>query len=185
MRRTPRTRHALLLVHILSSVGWFGAVVCFLALAVAGTSSADAQLVRGAYLVMGWSDSVVLVPLAVASLTTGIVQSLTSAWGLLRHYWVVFKLVLTTLATLVLVTYTQTLGHYAGLAASGAPIGQLRAPTVLVHSTAALALLLLTTALAVYKPRGLTPRGHRQRLRSRTTPAVVDPPGATNPGGPS
>lgn len=177
MRRTPRTRHALLLLHILSSVGWFGAVACFLALAIAGTSSADAQVVRGAYLTMGWADSVVLVPLAVASLVTGIVQSLLSAWGLLRHYWVVFKLVLTTLATLVLVAYTQTLGHYADLAASDLPIDQLRAPTVVVHSTTALVLLLLTTVLAVYKPRGVTPRGHRKRRRSRDA-AMADPPGA-------
>lgn len=171
----------MLLFHILSSVGWFGAAACFLALAIAGTASADAQLVGAAYLSMGWADSVVLVPLAVASLASGIVQSLLSAWGLLRHYWVVFKLVLTTLATLVLIAYTQTLGYYADLAASGAPMDQLRAPTVVVHSTGALVLLLLTTVLAVYKPRGLTPRGHRHRMRTRT-PAAADRPGA---GGPS
>ena len=163
MRLSPGPRRALLLLHVLSSVGWFGAVTCFLALSVAGVTSNDNDLVRSAYVAMGWADTVVLVPLSLATLTTGITQSLMTAWGLLRHYWVVFKLVLTTVATLVLLAYPQTLGHYAHLAATGAPLDQLPAPTVAVHSTLALILLTLTTLLAVYKPRGLTPYGHRTR----------------------
>jgi len=43
--------------HITFSVGWLGAVGVFLALAVAGLTSQDAQLVRAGYLTMdltGW-----------------------------------------------------------------------------------------------------------------------------------
>lgn len=45
---------------------------------------------------------------------------LRAAWGLLRHHWVVVKLVITALATLVLLLYTQTLTYLAEVAAAPA-----------------------------------------------------------------
>jgi hypothetical protein len=48
----PRLRRFVLTAHITASVGWLGAVGCFLALAVVGLTSQDPQTVRGAYLVM-------------------------------------------------------------------------------------------------------------------------------------
>jgi hypothetical protein len=38
-----------------------------------------------------WS---VLVPLSLGSLLTGLVLSLGTTWGLLRHYWVLIKLLI-------------------------------------------------------------------------------------------
>jgi DMSO/TMAO reductase YedYZ heme-binding membrane subunit len=87
----PRIRQFALTAHVTSSVGWLGAVLVFLALAVVGLRSGDAQTVRGVYLVMERAAWLVLAPLAFASVLTGIVQSLGTTWGLLRHYWVVFK----------------------------------------------------------------------------------------------
>ena len=49
---------------------------------------------RATYLVMEPAAWVVLVPLAFASLLTGLVQSLSTTWGLARHYWVLFKLLI-------------------------------------------------------------------------------------------
>ncbi len=80
-----RVRKLVLTTHITSSVGWLGAVVCFLALGVVGLTSEDAQTVRGVYLVMEPAAWWVLVPLAVMSL---LIQSLAGAWGLFKHYWV-------------------------------------------------------------------------------------------------
>ncbi|HEU5098981.1 MAG TPA: hypothetical protein VFU22_08180, partial [Roseiflexaceae bacterium] len=45
-------RKLVLTAHVTFSVGWPGAVVVFLALAVVGLTSQDAQTVRGAYLVI-------------------------------------------------------------------------------------------------------------------------------------
>src|SRR5829696_2436284 len=56
----------------------------------------------------------VLVPLALASLVTGLLQSLTTRWGLFRHYWVVVKQLIAVLATAVLLMYTETLGYLGG-----------------------------------------------------------------------
>jgi hypothetical protein len=52
MTMRPRLRKFALTAHVTSSVGWLGAVAGFLALAVAGLTSQDAQMVRAAYLAM-------------------------------------------------------------------------------------------------------------------------------------
>jgi len=170
MIMTPRLRKLALTVHVTSSVGWVGAVVGFLALAVAGLTSQNAQLVRAAYLAMELTGWFVLLPLAVASLLTGLVQSLGTKWGLFRHYWVLAKLLINVFATVVLLLYTQTLGFFADVAAettSSAVPSELRSPSAVLHSGLALFLLLVATVLAVYKPRGVTPYGQRKQHEQR------------------
>lgn len=109
-----------------------------------------------------------LVPLSVASLLTGIVQSLGSVWGLFRHYWVVFKLLINLGAIVVLLMYTQTLGYLARVAAEPTSSGDaLRSPSVVLHTVLALLLLLAATVLAVYKPRGRTRTGAPSALDDR------------------
>jgi hypothetical protein len=160
---SPRQGKLALTAHVVSSVGWLGAIVAFLALAIVGLSSQDAQLVRGVYLVAEPLTWFVIVPLALTSLLTGIVQSLGSKWGLFQHYWVLFKLLIAVVATIVLLIYTQTVGFLADLAAeSSVDLGELRGPTFVLHSGAALLLLLTATVLAVYKPRGMTRYGRRK-----------------------
>jgi hypothetical protein len=172
MTMTPRLRKLALTAHVTSSVGWLGAVAGFLALAVAGLASQDAQTVRGVYLAMELTGWFVLVPLALASLLTGLLQSLGTTWGLFRHYWVLFKLLINVFATIVLLLYMQTLGSLADVAAAttspGADLGVLRSPSPALHAGAALLLLLVATTLAVYKPRGMTRYGQRKLDERRT-----------------
>lgn len=150
-------RQASLTLHVLSSVGWFGAVGVFLAMSLVAVASSDGRVVDAVYVTMGWAGGWVLVPMAFASLTTGVVEGLTTRWGLVRHYWVLFKLVLTVAATLVLVLYTRTLSVLAADVADGGPRPD--GLTVVVHSGGALLLLVAATVLAVYKPRGRTGLG--------------------------
>jgi hypothetical protein len=172
MTMRPGLRKFALTAHVTSSVGWLGAVVLFLALAVVGLTSQDAETVRGAYLVMEPAAWFVLVPLAFASLLTGLVQALGTAWGLFRHYWVLAKLVINVFATIVLLMYTQTLSSLGDIAAerttSSDDLGTVRSPSPVLHAGAALLLLLVATTLAVYKPRGLTPHGQRKQREQRT-----------------
>ncbi|MGI8699269.1 MAG: DUF2269 domain-containing protein [Mycobacteriales bacterium] len=176
---TPRLRKLALTAHVMSSVGWLGAVLAFLALAVTGLTSQDTETARAVYLAAEPLTWYVLVPLAVASLLTGLVCSLGSPWGLFRHYWVLFKLLLNVLATVVLLLYTRTVSTFADLAgAPGADLDALRAPTFVLHSALALLVLLVATVLAVYKPRGLTRYGQRQQSderRRRRVPGVLVP----------
>jgi hypothetical protein len=156
-----------LTAHVSASVGWLGAVVAFLALAVVGLTSQDAQTVRAAYLTMELIGWFALVPLALASLITGLVQALGTTWGLFRHYWVLFKLLINVFATIVLLMYTQTLEHFADVAAemtsSSGDMSGLRSTSPLLHAGLALLLLLVATTLAVFKPRGMTPYGQRKQ----------------------
>ena len=160
---TPGVRKLALTAHVAFSVGWLGAVAAFLALALVGLTTSDAETVRGAYLVMEPAAWFILVPLAFASLLTGLVQSLGTAWGLFRHYWVVFKLVINVIATIVLLVYMETFRLMAGVAADPrADLEAVRSVSPALHAGAALVLLLVATILAVYKPRGLTPYGRRK-----------------------
>ena len=167
MSASRRARKATLTLHVASSVGWLGAVLVYLALGVAAVASDDRGLVAAVYVTMDWAGWVVLVPLAVSSVVTGVIQSFTSQWGLLRHYWVAAKFAITTVATAVLLAYTQTLSAFAEVAGgtplTAADLSVLRSPSVIVHTAGALALLTLALVLAVYKPAGLTRRGQRQR----------------------
>lgn len=166
----PRLRTFALTVHVMVSVGWLGAVAGFLALAVAGLTSQDAQLVQAAYLAMDLTAWFVIVPLCIASLLTGIVQSLGTTWGLFRHYWVLVKLLITILATIILLVHMQPISYMAGVAAkttlSSADFRGLRIQLV-VDAGAALLVLLVTTTLSVYKPRGLTRYGWRKQQAQR------------------
>jgi len=166
---TPRVRKFALTAHVASSVGWLGAVGVFLALAVVGLTSQDAETVRGAYLVMEPAAWFVLVPLAFASLLTGLAQSLGTTWGLFRHYWVLAKLLINVLATSVLLIYMETFSVMADVAGDpSADLGVVRNASPVLHAGAALLLLLVATTLAVYKPRGLTPYGQRKQQEERT-----------------
>lgn len=105
-----------------------------------------------------------LVPLAFASLLTGIVISLGTVWGVFRHYWVVFKLLIAVFATIVLLIYMGTFRLMAGVAADrSVDLAMVRNASPMLHAVLALLLLLVATELAVYKPRGMTPYGWRKQ----------------------
>lgn len=160
-----RVRKFALTAHIAFSVSWLGAVAAFLALSVAGLAADDPLLARAAYLAMELITWWVIVPLSVASLFSGIIQALGSPWGLLRHHWVLVKLLMTIMATLILLLHTRPISIVATAAAeralSRADLGALRLQLV-VDAGAALVALLVTTTLSVYKPRGVTRYGRRK-----------------------
>ncbi|MFD7404165.1 hypothetical protein ACFV7R_16120 [Streptomyces sp. NPDC059866] len=171
----PALRRLALTAHVASSVGWLGSVAVFLVLAVVGLTDPDTQRVRGAYLAMETTGWYVIVPLAFASLLTGLVQSLGTTWGLLRHYWVLVKLALTVAATFLLLLHMQVTERVADAAArtslSGGDLNGLRVQLV-ADAAAAVAVLLTTTALSIYKPRGVTRYGWRVQHRQRAERAV-------------
>ncbi len=82
MNMTPRLRRFALTAHITSSVGWLGAVVAYLALAIAGLNSEDVLTMRAVYLSMELIGWFVIVPFSLAALLTGLVQSLGTPVGL-------------------------------------------------------------------------------------------------------
>jgi hypothetical protein len=168
MTMPPGLRKAALVGHVTSSVGWLGAVAAFLVLAVTALHTADDAAMRSLYVAMEVLGRAVLVPLAAASLVTGLIQSLGTSWGLIKHWWVIVKLAITVVATAILLAYTSTLSLLADAAREpGGHLGLLPSSSPVLHSGAALAVLLAAAALSVYKPRGLTRHGWRKQQTAR------------------
>jgi hypothetical protein len=173
MTLTPGIRKFMRTAHVTFTVGWLGSVAGFLALALAGLTSQDAQLVRAAYPAMELITRFVIVPLSLAPLLTGPILSLGTPWGLFRHYWILMKFLITILSTLILLVHIQPISYLSTAAANGtlssADSGiQLQ---MVIASTAALVALLVANFLAVYKPKGMTAYGWRKQYEERISPA--------------
>jgi hypothetical protein len=163
MIMTSNIRKLMLTFHVTASIGWAGALAVFLAHSLVSLSNQDPAMVRAACLMMGITAWFVILPLAATSLVTGLVQAMGTAWGLFRHYWVTIKLLLTAFATAVLLlklTPISALSAAAQTAVSLQDFAGLQL-SLLVHAVGGLGVLLVITALAIYKPAGLTPYGSR------------------------
>ena len=167
MSMTPGLRKFVLTAHVISSVGWLGAVVAYLALAVAALTSADAQMVRAAWIAMELTGWFVIVPLALASLLIGVVNALGTPRGVFRHYWVLVKFLLTVFATIILLLHMPTVSYFAGVAAKTDSANVFGLRGELIHAGGGLLVLLVTATLSVYKPRSMTPYGWRKEHEQR------------------
>jgi hypothetical protein len=164
---TPRLRKFALSVHLTFSVGWIGAVFVYLALGVGAVTSQDVQTVRAAWTAMELTGWYVIVPLALASLLTGIVIALGTKWGLFRHYWVLISFALTILANVVLLLHMPDVSVMADAAqeAKGATLEALGGD--LLHPGLGLVVLLTVQVLNLYKPPGMTRYGWRKQQKER------------------
>lgn len=169
----PPLRKLLLTVHVTISVGWLGAAVAYIALAITGITSVDAEQARAAYLslkLIGWF---VIVPASLASLLTGLVQSLGTEWGLFRHYWISAKFLLTSIATLILMGHMPAVSRMSAMVTapvwSRAESGMVPMQLV-IHAAGGIVVLLTIITLSVFKPWGRTPYGRRKQ-RERAVPA--------------
>lgn len=159
--RQPRLRKAVLVVHVAVSVGWLGIAAVMIILGIVLRHTQDPAITRGGYQMMAVLDDGIVIPVALLTLTSGIVSGLSSNWGVLKYYWILAKLGLVLLAMangfFFLHTWTgQALAH----AADAHPVRGL----LIVGNLAAFALLAAATVLSIYKPWGRTPRGRRQTV---------------------
>jgi hypothetical protein len=171
-------RKFVLVSHVATSVGWLGAVGAFLLLSIAGQNSSSADTVRGAYIAMNLIGQFIIVPLSLLALLTGVVQGLGTPWGLVRHYWVLVKLVLTIVATLLLLLHQFTavagaaarvLGTDAGVQPDVGRLGH----QLVFDATAAVIVLLVTTVLSIYKPWGKVSAVAGVRIMFATVGAIL------------
>jgi hypothetical protein len=154
-----------LTAHLAFSIGWFGAVVAYLVLAVAALTGEDAQRMHGNYLALELIGWFVIVPFSLATLLTGIIQSVGTEWGLFRYHWVQTKFLLIIGATVVLLAHMPTVGRIARASVdttlSSTDHGVLPIQLV-VHAAGGVLVLLAATVLSVFKPWGMTSYGRRK-----------------------
>ncbi|MGQ0777829.1 MAG: hypothetical protein ACT4NY_26040 [Pseudonocardiales bacterium] len=147
VRLARRTRLAVTVVHVVSSVAilgqvWVNAVLAMIAIRTPGSA-------RAAYSFMQDFVFASAAPLSVLSLVSGVVLGLGTKWGVLRFRWVTAKLVLLVVTVLT------------GITIQGPLLEQLIAapsPTTQAANLAATAmqfvLLSVATWLSVFKPGG-------------------------------
>jgi hypothetical protein len=143
-----------LVLHVVVSVGWLGVDLALLTLGATALLTDDPELSHAAYVGMDVVGGTLLVPIALLALATGVVLSLGTKWGLVRHWWVLVKFAVTTLAaTLTIVLLRPGLDEAARVV--GEDLERLRVNLVVAPSVA-LTLYLTTTVLSVLKPWGRT-----------------------------
>jgi hypothetical protein len=150
----PRTRKAVLVLHILAGGAWVGLDVMLGVLVftpVLASDPATAALCYQVLPLLTWP----LVTAALASLVTGVVLGLGTHYGLLRYWWVAVKLglnvVLAVLVWVLLRPGLEAAAEYGRQLSAAVPtdVSTLVFPPIV--STSA---LVVATALAVYKPWG-------------------------------
>ena len=171
---TPPWRKGILAFHLAVSVGWIGGVLVYLALGLTAVRSQDDSTIRAVWIAMEVSGWFVLVPLAIATVLTGLVLTLATRWGLLRYYWVLISFLLTCFAATVLVLHMPSVSAAAEMArrADGTRLRELGGD--LFHPSVGLVVLVAVLVLNVYKPPGLTRFGWQKQQASRALPADVD-----------
>jgi hypothetical protein len=173
----PLIRKIALTAHISFSVGWLGAVIVFLILAISGITNSNDQVVKSIYLTMELIGWLVILPLSLSALITGFIQSLGTHWGLFKHYWVIAKLLLTIFAVAVLFIHLQPISYLAEISSKSIlSINDLIGLRIQLIADAGAALLVLIACviLSVYKPWGKTAYG-LGKMGGETSSAFAKP----------
>ena len=168
-RLRPAGRKLAVTLHVGLSVGWLGVSLVMLALGIAGLVADDGGARHRTYQIMDLLDVVVVIPLVLLSIASGLVVSLGGKFGLTRHWWVLAKLAISLVipfcgGALSHVWIEQLVEINAAPGGSGGPDVALAA-----LMAAFCASLWTATALSVYKPWGRTPWAAARRSVPRTT----------------
>jgi len=152
----PRLSKLMLTTHITFSVGWIGTIAAFLALSIVGLIGND-QTIRACYIAMEVVAWFIIVPFCFAALLTGLIQALGTHWGLFKHWWILVKLILTVIATLILMLHIQPISYLADVATqkvlASNELSNLRI-RIIADAAAAILVLVAITTVSVYKPWG-------------------------------
>jgi hypothetical protein len=154
-RMRPRTRKGVLVAHLVAAGAWIGLDVMLGVLVFTPLLTSDVAVAALCYQVL----PLLLWPILLSGLTclgTGIVLGAGTHHGLVRYWWVVVKLVLNILLTLLVVVLLRPgldeaaeVGRRLATGGPGVDLGNLGFPPI-VSGTA----LVVATVLAVYKPWG-------------------------------
>jgi hypothetical protein len=103
-RLPPAWRKALLVLHVVSGISWMGVDIAILVLLITARTTADPLLVVSAFNAIRMIVPVAVPPLSLAILVTGLSLGLGTTWGLVRYWWVLVKLVLSLVMTVLVFT---------------------------------------------------------------------------------
>jgi len=166
-RLTRIQRRVLVTLHVALSVGWLGASMVMLTLAIAARVSQPAAPARSAYWAMHLLAEVLLITLSLSVLLIGVLVAAISPWGLLRYRWVLVKLIAPCAAVLLSLLALPAMTRIADQDATQHALAatQDAGTRLIIASSVSVALYLSLTAISVFKPWGRTIRGRRHTSR--------------------
>jgi hypothetical protein len=171
-RLSASARKLTLTIHIISAIGWIGVDFVLFVFAFTGLTSDDPSTIAICYQAIEMFAVVLLVPLGLLSLATGLLLGWGSKYGILRYHWVLWKLILNlVLTTLVVVLLRPGVNEAADLVTESPgtipdQLEQARA-NLIFPPTVSITVLTFATVLAVYKPWGRTKYGRRRLEEER------------------
>lgn len=166
-RLSASTRKLTLTVHIISAIGWIGVDLVLFVFAFTGLTSDDPSTIEVCYRAIEMFAVVLLVPLGLLSLATGLLLGWGSKYGIFRYHWVLWKLVLNLVLTTLVVFALRPGISEAADRVEGPPetiadrLDQSRVDLIF-PPTVSITALTIATVLAVYKPWGRTSYGRRR-----------------------
>lgn len=95
----------LVIIHVVSVISWFGGVIGMLTFGLSLLYAENGQQLYYTLLNLHLIDETLIKYPALAVLLTGILLSVWTQWGLVKHYWVVSKLILTLLIIVMGIFY--------------------------------------------------------------------------------
>ncbi len=158
-RRLPqRWRKTVLILHIISGVGWIGVDFALLPLVITGLTTDDGETAAASYRAIATLVPWTIPALSLLILTTGVLLGLGTKWGLIRYWWVATKLVISLLLTVLV--FVALLPAVSSLEVTSATTGDdvraaLDDPAVFLYPPVVSCTLLVVSAiLSVTKPWG-------------------------------
>lgn len=160
-RLSQKKKSLLVAIHVISAASWIGGTLGMLVLAIYLKSGANREQLFYTLASMEVIDENLLKYPALLTLLTGVLLSVWTQWGLIKHYWVAMKLVLTIVTIMIgilfLNPWTASLAHMIdamGFAILQNPDFQARWLSIIVTSSFNLLCLFLMVFITYYKPFG-------------------------------
>jgi hypothetical protein len=174
-RLTPAARKVVLVVHVISGIGWMGVDIALVVLLITARTTNDALLVISGLTAIRMIVPMVVPPLSLSILVTGLMLGLGSRWGLVRYWWVLVKLLMSIIMTvLVFVSLIPgvnsiTIRFTPDMSAEAVRAGLGTLPTMLLFPPVVSFLMLgFATVLSIFKPWPYTPWSRESSSRSLT-----------------
>ena len=173
MTLSTNLRKLNLIVHLTSSLGWFGGCLAFIFLGVFALNQGDFQVAGSLSYGLKICTWYVILPLCIISLFSGIIQAVGTQWGLFKHYWIIIKLLLTCMATILLIIHLQPIDMLSNAFIKDG-VDRVTASQNIISliskaGLAAITILLLTT-ISVFKPWGKRIKNNpKMKMKKKST----------------
>lgn len=168
-------RRVLLTLHVITSVGWLGLSLANISLAITVNTTSDPQIQHSIYRVLEIIGNTVILPVSITAFITGVLVSVGTQWGLLRHRWVLVKFGL-TLLTVLLTFFSMVPGlrEASAVVDATAPgeLAQLDGSGLLYAAFVSTSIYTINVVLSVFKPWGRTRWGGQAGTR-KNNPRVA------------